>query len=374
VELTEIKFVQQKDFLLIRELGEGATGKTVLLRDELLDEFFVCKKFSPIDGLDKSQLFLNFKREIKLLLRLNHINVVRIHNYFLYPANEMGYIIMEFIDGKPINEFIRENPHKIDEVFRQVIAGFSHMEYKSILHRDLRMSNILVNNDGIVKIIDLGFGKQINIPNDNNKSISLAWWCQQPSEFAQGEYSFRTEVYFVGMVFLEILKECEIIDFKYNDILENMCEWAYELRTQSFHDIHPLVYSDNTSSQVKLSDKEKQIYRNFADIITNHITKLESGCKYNYDYEKVISALDDAYRDVMLEEYTPDPSTIIRCFLNGSYYHKRERLPVEPIESFLELLKNATPNLLNVVFSNLYTRFDALTRYTKEMPDDDIPF
>ena len=66
-----IEFVRKKDLVFTKELGQGACGKTVLLRDETVEEHFVCKKFAPIHEPLREELFRNFIREIKLLHLLN---------------------------------------------------------------------------------------------------------------------------------------------------------------------------------------------------------------------------------------------------------------------------------------------------------------
>src|SRR5882757_5396115 len=156
-----IKFVGARDYALVKELGQGATGRTVLLRDDILDELFVCKKYSPLEGLDRRELFENFLREIKLLHQIHHSNVVRIFNYYLYPVELTGFILMEYVDGLDIEDFIKTAPEQINELFMQAVAGFQYLETKKILHRDIRPQNILVRGDGILKIIDLGFGKKV---------------------------------------------------------------------------------------------------------------------------------------------------------------------------------------------------------------------
>ena len=119
-----IRFVRQKDYKLIRNVGRGATGAAVLLKDQLLDQLFVCKKYQPVIGIDPKEYYSNFVNEIKMMHLANNRNIVRIFNYYLYPDQYTGYILMEYIDGKYINEYISENPEKIDDLFIQKIQGF----------------------------------------------------------------------------------------------------------------------------------------------------------------------------------------------------------------------------------------------------------
>lgn len=109
-----IPFVKQKDYIMVNnDLGGGSFGKTVLLQDPFIDELFVAKKYEPeFDGI-KEQFYKNFLDEIKILYKLNHRNIVRIYNYYAYENIFTGYILMEYIDGKNIGDFIGdESPEK----------------------------------------------------------------------------------------------------------------------------------------------------------------------------------------------------------------------------------------------------------------------
>jgi serine/threonine protein kinase len=200
-----VHFLRSRDYILIKELGQGACGKTVLLDDDQIGQHFVCKKYSPYDENEREALFINFVREIKLLHLLQHNNVVRVFNYYLYPDKVSGYILMEYVDGEDIEDFTAEFPDKLNDLFTQAIDGFSYLERSGVLHRDIRAGNLLVSSEGILKIIDLGFGKRVNTSLDFDKSITLNWWCATPDEFRFKRYDFTTEVYFVGKLFEQLI-------------------------------------------------------------------------------------------------------------------------------------------------------------------------
>ncbi len=217
----EINFLRQKEYKYVKDLGRGGLGQAILIEDEVINEKFVCKKYSPIYAEHKELYFKNFIQEIKLLHLLNHQNIVRVYNYYLYPEKHTGYILMEFIDGENIQDYISQNPDKINEIFEQVIDGFLHLEKINILHRDIRPQNILVTSNGLVKIIDFGFGKQIKFQDEDfDKSISLNWRYTPPHEFSQKIYDFKTELYFLGALFSEIVNELDLQFFKYKSVFE----------------------------------------------------------------------------------------------------------------------------------------------------------
>ena len=113
---------------------------------------------------------------------------------------------MEYIEGQDIESYLTNYPQNINDIFRQCIDGFVHLEKCKVLHRDIRPLNILVSNDDKLKIIDFGFGKQVNQEKDFDKSISLNWWCDPPSDFNNEQYDFRTEVYFVALLSHSLLQ------------------------------------------------------------------------------------------------------------------------------------------------------------------------
>ncbi len=368
-----VHFLRKRDYILVSELGQGACGKTVLLRDDVLNEHFVCKKYSPFSETHRQELFANFLREIKLLHEIHHQNVVRVFNYYLYPDQLTGYILMEYAKGADIEEYLRTTPEQINEIFLQTIVGFCYLEGNNILHRDIRPQNVLVRDDGVVKIIDLGFGKRIQQPNDFDKSISLNWWCDPPAEFADSVYNFQSEVYFAGKLFEKLIQEHGIDHFKYKNLLGRMCHWSPESRIKSFFDVQKEIKSD-LFYEIAFTEDELACYREFADCMAHHVTKIESGTKYVDDLGRIKTQLDAAYRSCMLEEFAPDAASILRCFLNGGYYYRKTGFSVAALRNFLRLLKASTHEKQRIVMANLHTRFDSINRYSAKDLDEDIPF
>jgi eukaryotic-like serine/threonine-protein kinase len=368
-----VEFLRKRDYILVRELGQGACGKTVLLRDDILNEDFVCKKYSPFSETHRQELFSNFVREIKLLHQVFHQHVVRVFNYYLYPDQFTGYILMEYVDGEDIEEYLQKSPERTNEIFLQTIEGFHHLEVNSILHRDIRPQNVMVRDDGTVKIIDLGFGKRIKQPADFDKSISLNWWCDPPAEFENGVYDFKSEVYFVGKLFEKLIQEHGIDYFKYKGTLGRMCNRRPESRIPSFFDVEKEIQSDRFD-EIEYTDEELHCYREFADCLERHISQIENGTKYIDDLDRIRADLEEVYRKFMLEETAPDSVLILRCFLNGTYYYRKIGFPVTAVRDFLRLLRSSTLEKRRIVIANLHTRLDTITRYSLTDSEDDIPF
>lgn len=366
-----IKFLREKDFELVDEIGQGGFGKTVLLKDPLINENFVCKKYKPFYEEYASEYYNNFVEEIKLLFLMYNMNIVRVFNYYLYPNHNTGYIIMEYIDGFNIGDYIAENPEDINDIFTQTINGFKYLEDITVLHRDIRPQNIMVNKDGIVKIIDFGFGKKINMEEDFDKSIELNWWCEVPEDFEDEIYNFKTEVYFIGKLFEKLLNENQIENFMYLDILRKMIIKNPEERINSFNEINNIILNEKFEV-IDFDTKETHLYRNFSYYLKESITKIEKDTTYFEDPDLIIRKLRKLYKNVMLEEYIPDNNILTNCFLNGSYYYSNNSdIPPNIINDFIKLLLKSSKTKRNIIIKNLHTKFDSIERYEKEY---DVPF
>lgn len=370
-----IEFIRKRDYKFVKELGQGACGKTVLLRDEDIDTLYVCKKYLPFSEAHRHELFAGFVREVKLLHELQHRNVVRIFNHYLFPEQCAGYILMEHVTGSNIDEYVAKFPERSSDAFLQAIAGFSYLEEMGILHRDIRPANLMVQENGVLKIIDLGFGKRVRVSKDFAKSISLNWAYAPPAEFADGRYDFRTEVYFVGKLFEDLIHGNALSQFKYPTILGAMCQRDAEQRISSFRDVEQRIGTDQFA-EITFADWEQSAYRDFADAMSRHISKIDHGAKYIDDIGQVSRRLNNVYQKFMLEAEVPDCSTVIQCFITGEYYRKKKGMPVDCVKAFGQLLSTCGAEKGRIILANLHTRIDAILKYSKEAEfrAEDIPF
>ena len=371
-----VSFIKQKDYKAIKWLGNGAFGLTVLLEDETLNEKFVCKKYAPQEGIDKEKYYKNFVNEIKLMYKLHHNNVVRVFNYYMYEEKHLGYVLMEYINGVAINVFLSQHPEMINDIFEQVIEGFAYLEHKKILHRDIRQTNILIDNGGFAKIIDFGFGKQVVDINDFNRSFSdLNWWCPIPDDFKDKIYNFKTEIYFVGKLFEKIIRDNEISGFNYDILLSEMCKVNPYHRISSFDLIKRNIQSNELINEL-FDYNEVTIYRNFSSSISNLIVGIYEGTKYCNDIEIIQKGLSDLYKNVMLERYLPNNTSILEIFFDGSYrYSKVNCLETSTLKDFLCFLRSCSKDKKNIVLNNLHSKFDSIERLEVGfIPDADIPF
>jgi serine/threonine-protein kinase len=206
-------------YRLLSKLGSGTMGVVYLATDMELDEQIavkVMKKefFQDIEGL-------NFKEEIRLARKITHRNIVRTFD-FGSSSNEL-YITMEYVKGYDLGRLIAKKGALALNlglaVSKQVCSAMIAAHQMGIIHRDLKPSNMIINRQGILKIMDFGLAMQVKIPSvDSNVSMQSAHEEAEsarpimgtprymaPEQFdGSEELDVRTDIYAIGIIMFTI--------------------------------------------------------------------------------------------------------------------------------------------------------------------------
>jgi len=369
---TIVKFNVMKHFKHVSPLGSGGTGDTFLFKDETTDMLFAFKKYSPKGSNDIEENYGRFVEEIKILFKLTHPNIVRVYNYYLYPQAKSGYLQMEYVDGVPIDKFDPSYFGKDwSDIFKEVIYAFEYLEINRILHRDIRPSNILIDKEDNVKIIDFGFGKKLEATENEGKSVFLNWPVTQlPNEVQlEGVYNHQTEVYFIGKLFQYILGE-KLSEFKYNYIIDKMIKLESNNRYGSFNEVSRDI-SAGVISEVDFTKKEKEVYGLFADALASHILHYQDKYEPIQDIETTLNKLGALIRNSSLETYIQDNAQLIRGFIKGNYsFNSKNDIQVSYVKDFYRFLVELPSYKQKIVLDNIYTRLGRI----KVIVDDGLPF
>ena len=149
-----------EDYLITKELGKGSYAVVKLAMHKVTREKFAIKIYKKESLLDP-QKRNTVKNEINILKQVNHINVMKL--YEVIDSSKYLYLVSEYIKGISLLDVIKnEKNHYIEQskaikLFIQVVKGISYLQSKNINHRDIKLENILVKQDDIIKIIDFGF-------------------------------------------------------------------------------------------------------------------------------------------------------------------------------------------------------------------------
>lgn len=380
-----IPFVKQKDYIMVNnDLGGGSFGKTVLLQDPFIDELFVAKKYEPEYSEIREQFYKNFLDEIKILYKLNHRNIVRIYNYYAYENISTGYILMEYIDGKNIGEFISDyfapfESTTLDDVFLQLVDAFCYIEAHGIIHRDIREGNILIDKSGTVKVIDFGIGKMIAKASKGDTDslvaeINRAAFDTLPQEYYDGIYTNLTDMFYLAELFGRLIdnaENCDRTDFSYNDILNKMTEKRPENRFESFAVIREAI-GKHDFLNMEISDEDKQIYQDFTNLVYESLTSFMAEPQFNTDCVSFISRLEKALTVNLFETVIQKNSDIISSVIECGYrYDNRVNIPNKTVRKFLDWFRASTPQSQALVLNNIISKISGTAVIE---PEPELPF
>ncbi|MEO8687794.1 MAG: protein kinase, partial [Solirubrobacteraceae bacterium] len=142
---------------VVREIGRGGMAVVYLARQPVLGRSVALKELAPFHVRDES-LARRFIREARVAGSLNHPNVVTVYDFIEHEGTP--YIAMEYLDRGSLRPSVgRMSPAQIGGVLEGLLAALTHAESMKIVHRDVKPENLLVTDEGGIKIADFGIAK-----------------------------------------------------------------------------------------------------------------------------------------------------------------------------------------------------------------------
>jgi serine/threonine protein kinase len=187
-------------------LGRGGMGMVFKAHDRSLDETVAIKILRPEFAQDP-KMGERFRSEIKLARKVRHKNVCTIHDY----GEDHGllYISMEFVEGVDLKHILRASgplsPETAFDVAIQVAEGLSAVHEAGIVHRDLKTPNIMLDSQGMARLMDFGVAKRLGDESLTATGHIVGTPEYMSPEQAQGKKAdFRSDIYALGIVIYEI--------------------------------------------------------------------------------------------------------------------------------------------------------------------------
>lgn len=192
----------------MNKIDEGAYGVVFRARDKTTDEIVAIKKLK----LDKEKegFPITALRELSTLISLKHPNVVNVKEVVYGSSLDKIYVVMEYMDHelKSILEDRRmEFSHgQIKCLMKQILEGLHFTHKRWIIHRDLKTSNLLYGNDGILKICDFGLARKFGSPLRPYTNLVVTLWYRAPELLLGTEiYSPAIDMWSIGCIFAELI-------------------------------------------------------------------------------------------------------------------------------------------------------------------------
>jgi serine/threonine protein kinase len=199
------------NYKIISELGIGGMGAVYL--GERIDGKFAQKVAIKMlkREFNTETVRRSFSREKDLLAKLSHPNIAGLLDTGT-TDDGIPYLVMEYIDGIPIDKYCLENSLKLNSIlklFNEVCGAVAFAHQNLIVHRDLKPSNILVTKDGKPKLLDFGISKLLDEQNsEENSSTILGAMTPEyasPEQIKGESVTTATDIYSLGMVLFKML-------------------------------------------------------------------------------------------------------------------------------------------------------------------------
>jgi len=221
---------------VLREIGRGGMGTVYLARrdDGLFQQQVAIKVVTPESA--GGEIVRRFEQEREILASLQHPNIARLYDG---GSTEEGwpYFVMEYVEGKPIDEWCEERKLNVSErvrLFRSVCAAVNYAHEHRVVHRDLKPGNILVTPDGTVKLLDFGIAKLVRVEADQKTALVTRTGIRlmtpeyaSPEQVRAEETTPLTDLYSLGVILYELVtgrKPYRLKSRIFHEVVRVVCE------------------------------------------------------------------------------------------------------------------------------------------------------
>ena len=337
---------------IIRSIGEGGMANVYLGYDTILDRNVAIKVLRG-DLSNDEKFVRRFQREALSASSLAHPNIVEM--YDVGEDNGLYYIVMEYIEGKTLKQLLKKRGtltlSEAIDIMLQLTDGMAHAHDSYIIHRDLKPQNIMIKDDGQIKITDFWIAMALNSTQLTQTNSVMGSVHYLPPEQASGKgCTIKSDIYSMGIIFYELLSGS--LPFRGDN--------AVEIALKHMRDPLPSLREENPA-----------IPQSIENIIRKATAK---NPKNRYDdarsmHEDLLTALDDDRMDEPVYQYKyPEHETENTKRIKKQEVSKKDEednnddieentekvaTKVEDSEDFVEKKSNIIIIILSVVFGLL---------------------
>ena len=187
-----------------KKIGKGAFSVIYKGTHKFTKEVFAIKEIS-YDNLSKIKNTI--KREFTVMKKLNHPNIIKLHEVFFDSENKNVYLVLDYYEKGDLHNFLKGKPLKekyAKKFMRQLASGLKYLHENNIIHRDLKLKNILVTKSNDIVLSDFGFAR------DGDSNTMFDTLCGSPMYMApeimnHKVYDNKSDLWSVGVIMYELL-------------------------------------------------------------------------------------------------------------------------------------------------------------------------
>ncbi len=191
-------------YRVLARLGQGAASELFAVQDPKSKQVWALKRV--VKNSDKDQRFIEqVEAEHQIGTKLDHVNVRRTHKLLrirkMFKTTEVG-LLLELVDAESVDQRLPKTQREAVDLFIQTARGLAHMHGRGYVHADIKPTNILVTDDGVVKIIDLGQACPVGTV---KKRIQGTPGYMAPEQAHRDAVTAQTDIYNLGATMYWIL-------------------------------------------------------------------------------------------------------------------------------------------------------------------------
>lgn len=299
------------EFKLEKVLGQGGFGITYLALDMNLMQHVAIKEYYPREFANRDSTYTihavgntedkdtfawglkRFLDEARVLAQLSHPNIISIKRFF--EAHGTAYLVMEYCDGKPLDEIIRDhgplNESELNGILFPLLDGLEHVHEKAFLHRDIKPANIFIRRNGSPVLLDFGAAKhEMTSHSKSVTSLATAGYAPFEQYSTKGKQGAWSDIYGLAATIYRAISGVKPQDAP-DRMLEDTLEPAAELLKGKF-DPHLLMALDKALA-IRPEDRPQTIAE-FRNLIRPQ--------------QLSVRAIEPSSADITVKSIKPEPS------------------------------------------------------------------
>lgn len=192
-------------YQIVGTIGAGATSKVVRAFDPMIGRHVAIKLFSPQLATEEGRE--RFIKEARVVGQISHQSIVALHDMGIEESTQTPYLVMEHVEGHPLDRILEKGsvPYPRACAWVADIATALHVAHrKGIIHGDVKPANVLVTEEGRVKLTDFGMARLASRDSKDSPLLGTpAYWC--PEQILGKPQDARSDIFSLGVVLYEMV-------------------------------------------------------------------------------------------------------------------------------------------------------------------------